>query len=142
MYVPLSKFEKGYFLSQIDVLVNISADKINIGKEMPMTINIRSVNFVRSILTATLIKYSDFMVVRNLKSAPYNQLEHYRNLYEVVCYEAINKIVAFAKVYGHEEVRIYTNEDIIVEQLFNHNADLLKLKNSSINEIMACLKLK
>jgi len=142
MYVSLSDNERAYFLEQIEIALNLESEKIVIEKVAPFTINLKSIGFSRSILTGGLIKYDDFLVTRQLSASPYNQLEHYRNLYEVFCYEAINKIKAFAKAYGHKDLRIYTNEDVIIEQLFNHKANLIKLKHSGEREIMACIKIK
>lgn len=142
MYIPLSQKEKNLFLSQIEITISIP-EEIAILKETPFSMRLKHThsNLNKSILEGHFSKYSNFMVVRQLEASRYNALIHYRSLYEVFCCESLKKIIAFAKLYEKQNLRIYTSDEILVEQLYDLGALLDKVAPKATKEVVAYINL-
>lgn len=142
MYSSLLPQEKKYLLDQLDIILDIDDYSSNIKKVTDFTIKIKqSIIYEESVLEGKFIQYRDFLVVQNFKPVKYSLLCNYIPLFEVICYEAISKLKKFAKLYSHYDLRIFSTDDIIIDQLFEHKAVLEKIDCIGVIETMARFKI-
>lgn len=142
MYKSLSPAEKLYFLGHVEVKLIISEDLYRSKKASPFLVKLKKTAALDiNVLKGKIFQYEDLIAVQQFQSTDFNLFRYYEGLYEIFCYEAIGKLMAFAKSQEQKNLRIYTTDGIIVNQLFSHKADLKSLDNTTAPEIMANIRI-
>ena len=85
--------------------------------------------------------YDNFLVIRNFNPLSHSTIANLPALFEVVVYEAVKKLINFSKLYKHSDLRIYSSDAIVIDQLFEHKAYLERVSSAGNPEVFAKLRI-
>ena len=140
MYKSLVPIEREYLLKQLIVYLNI-ADS-NIKKNSDFFIKVKQDKvYEENVLEGTIIMYDNFLVIRNFNPLSHSTIANLPALFEVVVYESIKKLINFSKLYKHSDLRIFSSDAIVIDQLFEHKAYLERVSSAGNPEVFAKLRI-
>ena len=140
MYKSLTPAEREKFLQQTNIHMHVEDSIIN---NATFFIKVRNGTvYEENVLHGKIIKYNDFLVVRDFNPVSYSNIVNYVALLEVVTFESIKRLMSFSKTYFHKDLRIYSCDTTVIDQLYEHGATIERVAGSGISEVLARLILK